>query len=162
MNDKDFSEIVVSRSGNQNSILKLPKPAQMASLNKFAIFCNVNSEMPYYYKSLVLDAAVTSSIFYSCETWLCRSPDFAINTYHKMIRILLGVRHNTSLNLSLIESGKNPAKFIIRERLKQFIQKKMINRDMEEPFHKVYELCRIKNTPGFKFIQKTINETFIL
>ena len=144
--------------GDQKSFLKLHEPAQLASLNKFAIFCQVNSEMPYYYKSLVLDAAVTSSIFYSCETWLCRSPDFAINTYHKMIRILLGVRDNTSLNLSLIESGKHPAKFMIRERLKQFIQRKMNNRDMEEPFHKVYELCRMKNTPGFKFINKTINE----
>ena len=144
--------------GDQKSILKLHEPAQLASLNKFSIFCQVNSEMPYYYKSLVLDAAVTSSIFYSCETWLCRSPDFAINTYNKMIRILLGVRDNTSLNLSLIESGKHPAKFMIRERLKQFIQKKMNNRDMDEPFHKVYELCRIKNTPGFRFIRNTINE----
>ena len=29
---------------------------------------------------------------------------------------------------------------------------------MDEPFHKVYELCRIKNTPGFRFIRNTINE----
>ena len=34
----------------------------------------------------------------------------------------------------------------------------MNNRDMDEPFHKVFELCRIKNTPGFRFIRNTINE----
>ena len=144
--------------GDQKSILKLHEPAQTATLNKFAIFCSVNSEMPYYYKSLVLDAAATSSVFYSCETWLSKSPDFAVNTYNKMLRILLGVRHNTSINLSLIESGKQPAIFFIRERQKQFIQKKMQNRDMDEPFHKVYELCRSRNTPGFRFLRKAANE----
>ena len=142
--------------GDQKSILKLHEPSQTCALNKFMILCHVNTEMPYYYKSLVMDAAVTSSIFYGCEAWLGKKLDFPVNTYNKLLRILLGVRENTSINMSLIESGKEPAKFLIRKRQKLFLINKMKNRDMEEPFQKVYEMCRSKNTPGFRFLQKTI------
>ena len=144
--------------GNQKSMLKLHEPAQTLALNKFTIFCNVNTEMPYFYKSLVMDAAVISSIFYGCETWLCSNPDYAINTYNKLLRILLGVRQNTSIEMSLIESGKPPAKFLIKERQKQFIIRKMQNRKMEEPFRKVYEMCKNMNTPGYRLLQKSIHD----
>ena len=30
----------------------------------------------------------------------------------------------------------------------------MQNRDMEEPFQKVYEMCKNMNTPGFRFLQR--------
>ena len=30
----------------------------------------------------------------------------------------------------------------------------MQNRDMDEPFQKIYEMCRNMNTPGFRFLQK--------
>ena len=122
--------------GNQKSMLKLHEPAQTLALNKFNICCYVNTEMPYFYKSLVMDAAVISSIFYSCETWLGSHPEHAINTYNKLLRILLGVRENTSIEMSLIELGKQPAKYLLKERQKQFITKKMQNRNMEEPFQK--------------------------
>ena len=143
---------------NQKSMLKLHEPAQTGALNKFSIFCNVNTEMPYFYKSLVMDAAVISSVFYGCETWLSCNPEYAINTYNKVLKILLGVRQNTSTDMCLIESGKQPAKFVIKERQKQFITKKMQNRDMEEPFQKVYEMCRNLNTPGFRFLRKITSD----
>ena len=145
--------------GNQKSMLKLHEPAQTLTLNKFTIFCNVNTEMPYFYKSLVMDAAVISSIFYSCETWLGSHPEYAINTYNKLLRILLGVRETTSIEMSLVESGKQPAKYLLKERQKQFITKKMQNRDMEEPFQKAYEMCKNANTPGYKFLQKLTRDS---
>ena len=52
--------------GKQESMLKLHEPKLVSTMNMFAIFCSVNMEMPYYYKSLVMDAA-TSSIFNACE-----------------------------------------------------------------------------------------------
>ena len=144
--------------GKQESILKLHEPKLVSTMNKFAIFCSVNTEMPYYYKSLVMDAAATSSIFYACETWLTNNPKGAIDTYNRLLRILLSVRKNTSIPMSLIESGKQPAKCIIKKRRKQFIVGKLENRDMEEPFQKVYEICRNMNTPGFRFLQKAMQE----
>ena len=53
--------------GEMESALKLHEPAHLSSVNKFAIFCHTNTVMPYYYKSLVMEAAVVSSIFYGCK-----------------------------------------------------------------------------------------------
>ena len=111
--------------GDQKSMLNLHEPAQTLTLNKFTLFCNVNTEMPYFYKSLVMDAAVTSSIFYSCETWLCSYPEYVINIYNTFLRIMLGTRPTTGVQMSLIESGKQTTKYLIKERQKQFIIKKM-------------------------------------
>ena len=36
--------------------------------------------------------------------------------------------------MSLVESGKQPAKYLLKERQKQFINKKMQTRNMDEPF----------------------------
>ena len=120
------------------SALKLHENNLQDNLNKFIIFCKVNTEMPYYYKSLVMDAAVVSSIFYGCESWLTENPDIAIKTYNQLLKRLLGVRPNTSPDLCLIESGKSPAKAIIQNKLKNFLEKKFRHIDMEEPFHMVY------------------------
>ena len=90
--------------------------------------------MPYFYKTTVMDAAVTSSILYGCETWFCKKPLKIISTYNQFVKCLLGVRINTNISLCLAESGKSPARFIIRQRLKSFLERKMSNRDMEEPF----------------------------
>ena len=140
--------------GKIESSLNLREPAHQDTLNKFAIFCQVNTEMPYYYKSLVMDAAAVSSIFYGCETWLTGNPKHAIKIYNQLIKCLLGVRQKTSADLCLVESGKPPAKELIQKRLKSFLEKKMHERDMEEPFQIVYNMCRNENSPGFKFLQK--------
>ena len=144
--------------GKPESALKLHEPAHLSSVNKFAIFCHTNTEMPYYYKSLVMDAAVVASVFYGCETWLIRNPAYAIGMYNNMIKCLLGVRENTSIKLCLLESGKQPAKYLINKRLKSFLEKKMQDRDMEEPFQIVYEMCKSANSKGFKYLQMVIND----
>ena len=108
--------------GLLESSLKLHEPDHQRCVNKFAIFCHTNTIMPYYYKSLVMDAAVVSSVFYGCKTWLTSNPKYAIGMYNKMIKCLLGVRENTSPMLCQIESGKQPAKYVINKRLKSFIK----------------------------------------
>ena len=61
--------------------------------------------------------------------------------------------------MCLIESGKQPAKYVIKKRLKTFLEKKMSNRDMEEPFQIAFEMCKNLNTPGYKFLKKAIDES---
>ena len=96
--------------GKSESALKLHEPDHLSSVNKFAIFCHTNTSMPYHYKSLVMEAAVVSSVFYSCETWLLNNTKQATEMYNKMIRCLLVVRVNTSRNYCLIESRKSTSK----------------------------------------------------
>ena len=45
--------------GKIKSVLKLHEPSHQSSMNKFTIFCRANAEIPYYFKSTVMDAAVT-------------------------------------------------------------------------------------------------------
>ena len=144
--------------GKMESALNLHVRNYQFTCNKFALFCSSNTEMPYYYKSLVMDAAAVSSIFYGCETFFSSNPKQMINAYNQLVRGLLGVRSNTSMHICLIESGKDPPSFIMYKKLKTFIENKMKNRDLEEPFQIVYEMCKNQNSPGFKFIQKAINK----
>ena len=76
--------------------------------------------MPYYYKSLVMDAAAVSSIFYGCETWLTGNPKHAIKIYNQLVKCLLGVRQTTSANLCLVESGETPSKRAYSKKVKIF------------------------------------------
>ena len=143
--------------GKSESALKLHEPDHLSSVNKFAIFCHTNTSMPYHYKSLVMEAAVVSSVFYGCETWLLNNTKQATGMYNKMIRCLLGVRVNTSTKLCLIESGKQPAKHVINKRMRSFLSKKLQNRDMDEPFQIAFEICKAANSKGFKFLQKVLD-----
>ena len=56
-----------TESGKMVDILTLHEKDNQATVNKFAIFCAANSNMPFKYKMLVFDAAVTA-LLYSCET----------------------------------------------------------------------------------------------
>ena len=40
-----------------------------------------------------------------------------------------------------------------------FLTKKMQNRDIDEPFQIVYEMCKNANSKGFRLLQKVINGT---
>ena len=105
-----------------------------------------------------MDSAVVSSIFYGCEIWLCENPEHAIKTYNQLVRCLLSVRSNTSTNMCLVESGKPPAKYVINKRIKTFLEKKMERQDMDEPFQIAYEMCRDKNSPGYRFLKKAMEK----
>ena len=59
-----------SESRRLSDILALHEKSNQATVNKFAIFCAANTQMPFIYKKLVFDAAVTSSLLYSAESWL--------------------------------------------------------------------------------------------
>ena len=48
--------------GKTSSVISLHDVAMSALVNKFAIFCNVNRDMPYVYKFRVFNAAVLSSL----------------------------------------------------------------------------------------------------
>ena len=94
-----------SDSGRPSDILALHEKSNQATVNKFSIFCAVNTQMPFIYKKLVFDAAVTSSLLYSAESWLTNNIRPIKKQYDELVRCLLGVRKNTSIDLCLVESG---------------------------------------------------------
>ena len=102
--------------------------------------------MPFVYKKKVFDAAVTSALLYSSESWLTNKFKSLERQYNMMIKCLLGVRKNTSINLCMIESGIPPVIDLVKKRRYNFLKSKLDSADMEQPFSYVYELCRQENT----------------
>lgn len=101
---------------------------------------------------MVFDAAVTSALLYSSESWLSNNLKVLEKQYNKMIKCLLGVRKNTSGNLCMVESGISPVQELVAERRLRFItQTGQMDRDT--PFLYIYNICRDENTPGYRFME---------
>ena len=52
-------------------------------LNKLIIFFYKNQDMPFFVKKRVLDAAFTSALLYSCESWI-RNLDYSCESASKL------------------------------------------------------------------------------
>ena len=114
--------------------------------------------MPFLYKKKVFDAAVTSAMLYSCESWVTNKVKGLERQYNGLVKCLLGVRKNTSVKLCMIESGIPPVTEVVKKRRCNFFLKAKIEcMDMEQPFRVVYEFCRQENTPGYRFFNKEIS-----
>ena len=72
--------------------------------------------MPFVYKKLVFDAAVTASLLYSSESWFTNNIKAIESQYNQLVRCLLGVRKNTSMNLCLLESGIPPIQHVLSKK----------------------------------------------
>ena len=88
--------------GNVSSAISLHDTAMSDLVNKFAIFCNVNRDMPYLYKLRVFNAALLSSLLYSSETRLTSNVKRVMSHYNQLVKCLLGVKKNTPTNLCLM------------------------------------------------------------
>ena len=145
-----------THTGRMKDVMELHEARSQSVVNKFAIFCASNTDMPYCYKRKVFDAAVLSALTYSCESWLTDNCIGLKSQYSKLVKCLLGVRKNTSIDLCFIESGINPVNHILSVNRKRFLESKLASPDTEEPFHFVLELCRSVNTPGYGFLQRVL------
>ncbi len=112
--------------------------------------------MPYIFKRKVFDAAMTSSLLYSSETWLVANPRKIIAQYNRSLKCLLGVRKFTSPDLCMMESGIHPAQDVIDKKRQKFLESKMRVPHEDEPFYIVFRLCETLNTPGYKFLSQAL------
>lgn len=147
--------------GEMKSVLKLHETSGSPSAHKFSMFCALNSSMPFEYKLKVFRAALTSSLLYSSESWITSNVKCIETLYNRMVRMLLGVRNNTPIHLCLIEVGLNTAKYEIEKKRKAFLTSKFRNINLDEPFHIVFEMCRVSNTPGYRFLYSCMQEDVI-
>ena len=84
-----------------DDVINLHEAANEAVVNKFSIFCAANTQMPFMYKKKVFDAAVTSVLLYSCESWLNNKIKSLERQYNTLVKCLMAVRKNTSINLKV-------------------------------------------------------------
>jgi hypothetical protein len=78
-----------------SSVIKLEGQECLKHIHKFACFVNKNQDMPYAVKAKVLNAALLSSILYSCESWLTDQLSQINKHYMSAVKLLVGVRITT-------------------------------------------------------------------
>ena len=139
-----------------DDVLALHEISNQATVNKFSIFCAANTLMPFVYKKIVFDAAVTSTLLYSSESWLTNNYKRIEKQYNQLVKCLLNVRKNTSINLCMVEAGIPPLKHVIEKKRCKFLKAKFEEIDLEQPFHFVYRFCRDNSTPGFRFCERAV------
>ena len=81
--------------GKMSSAIKMHIKSKTADINKFTIFCDANTSIPFYIKKQVFDSCLISSLLYGCEAWLTINIKVVESVYIRMIKILLGVREST-------------------------------------------------------------------
>ena len=143
--------------GKISSSLKLHMKKKTADINKFIIFCTVNTTIPFYLKKQVFESCLLSSVLYGCETWLTTNLKEIERVYIRMVKVLLGVRASTPSVNCLLELGLENLSTIVNERRRSFLQRKFKNTDMDEPFHIMMEICKNIKSKSFNIIERCIN-----
>ena len=92
---------------------------------KFTSFLVKNCDAPFSVKQTVWESALTSALFYSCETWLIEDFRAAESIFMCTLKNLLSVRSSTCNDLVLMEVGLADAKSFIRQRQSNYIHKLM-------------------------------------
>ena len=83
--------------------------------------------MPYMYKKKVLQAAIISSLLYSCESWLDARTKELEQMYIGALKALLGVRETTRTDIVHLETGMPTLKELISMRTTVFVEKNIGN-----------------------------------
>ena len=113
--------------------------------------------MPYQYKKKVLQAAIISSLLYSCESWFTDSMKQLEQLYISALKALLGVRETTRTDVVLLETGMPTLQELIKRRSEAFI-KKNVNASIDDtPLVKVYKICEEKGTGGYRYIKRNLD-----
>ncbi len=82
-------------------------------------------------KEKVFDASVMSSLSYSSESWITSNIKGMEKQYNKLIKCLLGVRRNTSVNLCMLEAGIPSFNCILDTKKRTFLMSKRDRVDNE-------------------------------
>ena len=139
------------------SVMKLHADSCAKHVNKFGMFVRKNNNMPYSLKLKVLNAALTSSMLYGCETWLINNIAPVAKHYHTALKLLLGVRTSTPNMLSMIECGQAEVASIIVKRRSHFINTFSHNASGDEPLLHALRLCQNVNSKMYQILMHAKN-----
>ena len=113
--------------------------------------------MPYQYKKKILQAAIISSLLYSCESWVTENLKQMEQMYVAALKSLLGVRETTRTDVVLLETGMPTLHELIKIRSSAFIKKNVNAGITETPLAKVYKMCETKGTGGYRYIKRMLD-----
>ena len=144
--------------GKMSSSLQKHITSKTSDINKFTIFCAVNTTIPFYLKKQIFDSCLVTNLLYGCETWLTNDLKEVEKVYIRMIKVLLGVRDSTPTANCLIELGLDNLKVIVEERRHAFLMKKYERIDLDEPIHIMLKICEDRRTKSYMMIKNCLDK----
>ena len=146
---------VFSCTGKLKPALEKHCEEKFCHVLKFVSFVSKNSMFPFAVKRMVLNAALLSSILYSCESWLCNNLKPVQLMYISAIKALLGVRRTTANDLCLIELGLPSISGFVKDAQFKYFKKTLASRRgmIDDPFMFVFRLCDDANTPCARYLR---------
>ena len=154
-----------ANNGSMKQVVEKHIEKNLKHVNKFSSFCYNNQNMPFYLKKKVAESVIITSLLYGTETWLQFPSSMfkRLNTlYLDIVKILLNVRNSTSNLCCLLEIGFPSLRARIDNIRYKFLVKKLQYSNLDEPFMYVFRLCESISTPGYVFLQNTLNLTNII
>jgi hypothetical protein len=100
---------VITQDASIVSSVRAQCKAKKAHVIKFEAYVRKNANMRFPAKKKVFDAALTSAVLYSCETWLSPAAiNVALPMYASCVTNLLGVRKTTATTSAWLRLGYRP------------------------------------------------------
>lgn len=146
---------VITQDASIASSVKAQCEAKRSHVIKYEAYVRKNADMPFPAKKKVFDAALTTAILYSCETWLSPAAcNAASSLYAACIRTLLGVRKTTATDLCLIEIGVPSLSQFVRTAQKKTIGKMVeCRRNLpDDPFTFALSVAQESRCPAARYI----------
>ena len=126
------------------------------AVNKLVRFLDKNQNAPFDVKKDVVDACFNTSLLYGCESWLEEKvwPEIE-QLYLKGLKMLLGVRSQTTTDVILLESGYPSLRALVKSRQKAFFKKMVEERDnmLDDPFMHVLRITKAKNKKMSSYLE---------
>ena len=150
-----------TQDGKIHAAVKAHCKDKASHILKFQSFIKKNCDFPFWVKRKVLEAALLSSIFYGCESWLCKQVNEPQHLYMSAMKSLLSVRRTTPNDMCLIELGYPSATGYIRNCQGNFFRKMIANTAelVHDTFHKVCAMSKTERTSCARYIIELLEET---
>lgn len=149
---------VFTSDGSVSSAVKLHTKAKMGHALKYVSFVDKNNDIPFTVKRRVLDAALMSSLFYSCESWLSADSKPITKVYNWVIKQMPGVRKNTASVICYAEAGYPLLPDLMRHKQHKFLFNmwKERNSMIDDPLHFAMVTTIQSNSPVGKLVSEFI------
>ena len=124
---------------------------------KFSSFISAHRDAPFAVKRKVWDAAVVSAVLYGCETWWTSDIKSAATLYMSTIKQLLGVRSQTSNDLTLMELELPSLSALVKKRQRNFFCKYTNRSDYNmTPMKRALDIAIACRSPMSKYFTRNI------
>ena len=145
--------------GSATSAIRVQAQNKMCHTLKFISFIEKNNDIPFIVKRKVFEAALTSTLLYSFESWLNGDVKPVHKQYMWCIKQLLGVRKTTSNDLCLLELGCPPLQFLVKQRQGKFFSEMWRERSDREddPLAHAFRVTLNHRSPTSHYVHDLIH-----